>query len=143
MRREDKNKNKSSQRGAMEGREGKARCKAIINSIITTSVSSLENNNERMVCVPYIVDRAKPRKIVNVEITVKRSSNDGSFHHILGKFGKDNMNREHESRAERHESNCPYSKFAAPALIGEFVVFFFFCSRGHLCRHVGFAKSAE
>ena len=98
MRREDKNKNKSSERGAMEGRAGKARCKAIINSIITTSVSSLENNNERMVCVPYIVNRAKPRKIVNVEITVKRSSNDGSFHHILGKFGKDNMNREHESK---------------------------------------------
>ena len=127
MRRQDKNKNKSSERGAMEGRAGKARCKAIINSIITTSVSSLENNNERMMCVPYIVDRAKPRKIVNVEITVKRSSNDGSFHHILGKFGKDNMNREHhESRAERHESNFPYSKFAAPALIGEFVFFFFF-----------------
>ena len=98
MRRQDKNKNKSSERGAMEGRAGKARCKAIINSIITTSVSSLENNNERMVCVPYIVNRAKPRKIVNVEITVKRSSNDGSFHHILGKFGKDNMNREHESK---------------------------------------------
>ena len=89
--------------------------------------------------MPYIVDRAKPRKIVNVEITVKRSSNDGSFHHILGKFGKDNMNREHESRAERHESNFPYSKFAAPALIGEFVFFFFFfCSRGNLCRHVVF-----
>ena len=33
-----------------------------------------------------------------MEITVKRSSNDGSFHHTLGKFSKDNMNREHESK---------------------------------------------
>lgn len=90
-------------------------------------------------CVPYIVDRAKPRKIVNVEIAVKRSSNDGSFHHTLGKFSKDNMNREHESKLKGMKAtfrtrNLPLQL----SLVNSFFFFFFFCSRGHLCRHVVF-----
>ena len=131
----------------MEGRAGKARCKAIINSIITTSVSSLENNNERMVCVPYIVNRAKPRKIVNVEITVKRSSNDGSFHHILGKFGKDNMNREHESKLKGMKAtfrtrNLPLQLSLVNSVF--FCFFFFYLPRSSLSsRCLQVAKSAE
>ena len=48
-------KNKPSERSAMRSRVGKARCKAII----TTRVSCLEDDNECMVYVFYIVAWAR------------------------------------------------------------------------------------
>ena len=52
-------KNKPSERGAMRWRAGKARCMAIT----TTCVSSLEDDNECMVYVSYIVAWARPLQI--------------------------------------------------------------------------------
>ena len=48
-------KNKPSERGAMKWRAGKARCMAIT----TTCVYCLEDDNECMVYVSYIVARAR------------------------------------------------------------------------------------
>ena len=49
-------KNKPSERGAMKWRAGKVRCMAIT----TTYVSCLEDDNECMVYVAYIVAWARP-----------------------------------------------------------------------------------
>ena len=49
-------KNKPSKRGAMKWKAGKARCMAIV----TTCVSCLEDDNECMVYVSYIVALARP-----------------------------------------------------------------------------------
>ena len=49
-------KDKPSERGAMKWRAGKARCMAIT----TTCVSSLEDDNESMVYVSYVVAWARP-----------------------------------------------------------------------------------
>ena len=49
-------KNKSSQRGAMKWRAGKARCMGLT----TTCVSCLEDDDECMVYVSYIVAWARP-----------------------------------------------------------------------------------
>ena len=49
-------KNKPSERGSMRWRAGRARCMAIT----TTCVSGLENDNECMLYVSYIVAWARP-----------------------------------------------------------------------------------
>ena len=81
-----------------------------------------------MVCVPYIVDQARPREILNVEITVKRPSSDRSFHRTLGKVSKDNIKREHESKLKGLKVTSRTHNLPLPAChwSNGFSFFFFF-----------------